>query len=218
MGSIFWGVLYFRSHKNADLFHILTSYLLHHHVVGIPHVGRFSIERRPAEYSVADHQVLPPTFKVKFVEESVVDEKQVKFLSSNLKLSDDATKEELENFGLRLQRSLEEKKLDLKEVEIFRSLEDGFTLLQSFLGPVPARKVIRKNAEHQVLVGDKELTSRSGNEQETEAELTKQDSRSYLVPIAWILLACSIIFITIMLFLGKFEIVATGLRRSATGF
>jgi hypothetical protein len=85
--------------------------------------------------------------------------------------------------------------------------EPEFIRLES-LQKIQAEKVMRQDAEHSMLVGDREMTS---TEMITSLSL-KFRRRSLVMVIGWILALIAFIAIIILLYLGKFQTTAAGLR------
>ncbi|MGZ8545390.1 MAG: hypothetical protein ACXWV0_08845, partial [Flavisolibacter sp.] len=85
---------------------------------------------------------------------------------------------------------------------------DPCPLNLSSLQPVPALKVTRENAQHQVLVGDQEMRSGEVSGMLNQAAPHKQD---YILA-GWIILGLAIIAIIIYLYLHNFQVSASGLK------
>jgi hypothetical protein len=76
------------------------------------------------------------------------------------------------------------------------------------LQPVPAERVLRENVQHQVLVGDQEMTS----EQVTEVLNTVEYKRPWFIIIGWILFILAVLAIIIYLYMNNFKTTSTGLK------
>ena len=76
------------------------------------------------------------------------------------------------------------------------------------LQPVPAKKVLRENVQHNVLVGDQEMTS----QQVTDVLNKVGYKRSWSITLGWILLTLAVIAILILLYMNNFQTTSTGLQ------
>jgi nucleoid DNA-binding protein len=150
---------------------LITSYLVQKKECDLPLVGHFRIKTKPAEYDRTNQQMFPPTYEILYSE---VAEKLsadlVTYVSTLQSISPDEaeakinswchlTKEKLDSGNMVIFDSLGSLQKDAAENIFFRGKNAG-----NFYEPVSAQRVIHKNAEHPVLVGDKETTSVVMNE------------------------------------------------------
>jgi hypothetical protein len=77
----------------------------------------------------------------------------------------------------------------------------------SSLQAVPAQKVMRENVQHNVLVGDREVSR-----QATDVVGESFSRRPLFITIGWIVLGLAVAAIAVVLYLGKFQITSSGLR------
>ncbi|MEO6220626.1 MAG: hypothetical protein ABIO81_09380 [Ginsengibacter sp.] len=150
---------------------IITSYLVQKKECSLPGIGHFRISTKPAELDIANKQLLPPTDEIFFLEEEVHLRKDlVTYVSTQQKIQENIA---AENIAKWCQETKD--KLDTGEKIHFQSLgtlekdEVGNILFHMnneihFFEAVPAERIIHKNEEHSVLVGDRETTSVAMNE------------------------------------------------------
>jgi predicted nucleic acid-binding Zn ribbon protein len=76
------------------------------------------------------------------------------------------------------------------------------------LQPVPAQKVLRENVQHNMLVGDQEMTS----QQVTDVLNRVESKRAWFMVLGWIVFILAVIAIIILLYMKKFQTTSTGLQ------
>jgi hypothetical protein len=74
--------------------------------------------------------------------------------------------------------------------------------------PIPAQKVLRENVQHNMLVGDQEMTS----QQVTDVLNRVVFKRLWFIIVGWILLIIAVIVIIIYLYMNNFQTTSTGLQ------
>jgi len=145
----------------------LYRYLIKHRKIVLPGIGVLALKIHPAEAEVADHSFLPPKYYFQFEKsDNIPSEKLFSWLASNFSVTEQEAVIRFNEFLFDLTRQLKEgKQVHWNGVgtlhkefsgEInFNSEEKNFP----WYNDVVARKVTRENAEHTVLVGEKEKTS-----------------------------------------------------------
>ena len=140
----------------------LSSYLVQHKKVYIPHIGTFELQYKPAVLQFADRLIYPPSTEVLFLSEGNASKEQVHYLGSLLHLDERDAEDKLRHFGAHLKRRIEDTAFEWKGFGKL-ALVDGAIVFESTpsnaLKPVAAHKIIRENAHHDVLVGERELHS-----------------------------------------------------------
>ncbi|MBB1282887.1 hypothetical protein HRH25_00755 [Flavisolibacter sp. BT320] len=218
MASTFWVELYFRSLNPNSVFKQLTNYLLQYRQVSIPSVGTIRLVQQPAQLDVADKIITPPSYTTAFSSDETVSEHQLAFLSAALQEEKSNVMERLSLIGERLREKIDGNGFDWKGIGWIGSSGESGVIAPGMLQPVRAERVLRQNAEHNVLVGDQELTSRHLWERKEAGEMMPEKKRSVFMIVGWIMLALAILFIVFMLYQGKFRIGATGSRQSPTSY
>ena len=196
---------------------LLTKYLLQYGQVCIPHIGTFEIIQEPPQLDVADKRVNPPSYSTRLSRQEAVTEHQFSYLAA----ADRGyhPRSELLHFGERLRETLRRKPVKWNGFGTLRFAANEIvfepeSIQVESLSFVPARKVMRENVQHQVLVGDREMS----REQVTHV-LQKGTARKPVVfIIGWILLALAVITIVVLLVTGGFRTSSSGLRTSASAF
>jgi hypothetical protein len=203
-------VLYFRSLKASNVLNHLTSYLFQYKSVSIPNVGTLQLVQQPSQLNVVDKLILPPTYFVELKKDDKVSTHQLVYLNQLLQRGIDEVERDLVFFGGRLQEKINGPGFTWEGLGTFTPGTQTLPLAVKALAPVPAERIIRQDARHQVLVGDQQRLSGTG--EETEAAV--KSGRSVLIIIGWVLLLLSLLFIGYHLYTGRFRINSTGSKQS----
>jgi hypothetical protein len=186
----------------------LTTFLLQHKQVAIPHIGSFELIHRPATLDFANRLILPPAEEIVYSKSDLVTERQKTYLSEVLNISAADVSQQLENLGHQLKESLGQQGFEWRGIG---KLEQGGTgvvfnsLFKNKLAPVEAHKVMRENVSHSVTVGDREMQSHEA------AELLQEEApKSYLMIIVWILIAMALLFIGYLFYTKGFSPLSSG--------
>lgn len=161
----------------------LTTYLVHHHSVSIPGLGTIYIERIPAQVDFINKQILAPSYHYRFDKFHDSPHKDFfHFLASSRQMPDYEAIKYYNEWATEFRNRIRNNEIISLEgvgtLEQDNSGEIVFTSqgsLAAFLNPVPAERVIRNNAQHTMLVGDREttnveMTERLGEETYVEKE------------------------------------------------
>ncbi len=193
---------------------LLTSYLISSKRVCIPQVGTFELRYQPASLNFADRLIYAPATQVVFMEEDEVPQEQLNFLGFELGTDLKLTEASLTHFGKRLKKGLAKNSFNWVGFGELKWENEALVFEPAHaaqLPPVAANKIIRENAHHGVLVGEKEMHSSDTsyiNEQE-------KSHRSYAVLTGWIIALLALAFIIYWLYNANFHPFSTGLQQKA---
>jgi hypothetical protein len=150
------------------MYSILNRYLFLHKSIPIPGLGTICLESQAAAIDASTRTIHPPVYRFRFDKFSDSPDKDLfAYLSSQQKISDYEALRQYNDFAYSLRDRLNYfreapweglgilKKDDMGEIHFESSI-----LTPSFLQAVPAEKVVRTNAKHMLLVGDRERSSR----------------------------------------------------------
>jgi hypothetical protein len=187
---------------------ILIKYLFQNGRVCIPHIGTIEIVQEVPQLDVADKLLIPPFFKTVFSENDHIPEHQLRFIS----LANHTPKKELLSFGEKLRDRVHEEPVNLNGIGILSYNANSIVfepeeIYLSSLQPVPAQKVTRENVQHNVLIGDREVSKLA-----TDVPGKSRQKRSLVLTIGWIVLGVAVTAIGVLLYLGKFQVSSTGLK------
>lgn len=187
----------------------LTTYLLQHKQVTIPHIGSFIVKHQPATLEFASRLILPPAEEVVYDQNDTVTDQQKAFLSEVMNISAGEVSQRLETLGRQLKESLARQSFEWRGIG--RLEQQGMSgivfnsLFQNKLKPVEAHKVMRENVSHSVTIGDKEMQLHEA------AELLQEETpKSYLMVIVWILIALALLFIGYLFYTKGFSPLSSG--------
>ena len=176
----------------------------------IPHIGTFELVQEAPRLDVADKVLRPPFYKTAFSEKDHVPEHQLQFFSS----IGNHLKKELVSFGQRLRTRVQDAPVVLQGFGKLRYSSHSIVFEPEIielaaLQPVPAQKVIRENVQHNVLVGDREMSSQQVS------DFLGQTFRKkpLFMIIGWSLLLLALTAIFFILYKDGFRIGSSGLRK-----
>ena len=188
---------------------LLTKYLVQYGRVCIPHIGTFEIIQEAPRLDVADKVVRPPFYKTVFSEKDIIPEHQLQFISS----ANQNLKKELLIFGEKLRARVQDAPVILNGFGKLRYSSNSIVFEPELidvpaLQAVPAQKVMRENVQHNMLVGDREMSS----QQVTDFLGQSFRKRSLFKIIGWAIFLLSLSAIIVILYLGRFQVSSSGLR------
>jgi hypothetical protein len=150
------------------MYTILNRYLFLHKSIPIPGLGTICMESQAASIDASTRTIHPPVYRFRFDKFSDSPDKDLfAYLSAQQKISDYEALRQYNDFAYTLRDRLNYfreapweglgilKKDDMGDIHFESSILNPF-----FLQPVPAEKVVRTNAKHMLLVGDRERSSR----------------------------------------------------------
>ena len=150
---------------------IIASYLVQKKECSLPGLGHFRIITKPAELDVANKELFPPTDEITFKEEEVHLRKDlVSYISLKQGIHEIHAAENINNWCINVKDKLDAgEKIYFESVGNLQKNAEGnifFHKKSEFMmyEIVPAERVIHKNEQHSVLVGDRETTSAAMNE------------------------------------------------------
>ena len=197
MDSISSGVSYFRSIKRTEMHDELLQYLLLYKNLPVPGIGSFSLARRPASADITNRVINPPVYQISLREETDPFPRHFfSWLGARLSTSDHDARERFRQFSASMQQQLQSgKNIHWPGIGNLQADEAGRIRLESSIteseAPVPAQKIIRENAEHQIRVGEDMKTSGQMSEMLT----VRPEKKRYPLLFAWVLLLLSVAFI-----------------------
>ncbi|MBS1664937.1 MAG: hypothetical protein JST68_28075 [Bacteroidetes bacterium] len=154
------------------MFAVLNAYLFQHRSISIPGLGTIYLETSAAEVDVAERTMLPPTYRFRFDKYFDAPDKEFfSYLASQKNILDYEAIKWYSEFAFELRNRIKNEDLvSWDGVGVLRKDSSGNVLFESakapafFLQPTPAMRVNRQDAQHTLLVGDRERTSGEMNE------------------------------------------------------
>jgi hypothetical protein len=154
------------------MFSILNRYLFLNKSISVPGLGSIILETSPALIDASTRSLIPPVYQFRFDKFSDVPDKVLfSYLSQYRNLTDYEALRQYNEFALELRDRLNYSRgVSWDGLGILRKDDAGDVHFESTLGepfflkPVPAEKVVRPNAKHMMLVGDRERSNREMSE------------------------------------------------------
>jgi len=154
------------------MFEVLNSYLFQHKSISIPGMGTIYMESLPASIDVSTKNMLPPLYYFRFDKYFDAPDKEFfSFLASEKKIHDFEALRLYNEFSFDLREKItHDQEVTWEGVGVLKKDLEGNIAFDSSLGnpfflrPVPANQVIRRDAEHTMIVGDRERTNIEMNE------------------------------------------------------
>ncbi len=150
---------------------IIASYLIQNKECHLPLIGSFTIKEIPGLLDIANKKIVPSTDDIVFSEdENYLSNGLKNYISDLYNIPIQDAEEKINNWCLHAKVNLDSGgKLNFSSVGTLQKDEAGNIFfrkdqLTNLYEPVTAERVVHKNAEHAVLVGDKETTSGVMNE------------------------------------------------------
>jgi hypothetical protein len=149
------------------MYQVLNRYLFQHKSISIPGLGSLVAETIPAVSDFANKQLLPVQLKFRFDKYfDVPDKSFFTYLSQKKDMADFEAIKWYNEFaaGLRNKIKLEEEAV-WQDVGVFKKDFGGEVVFEPYASPyeffpaVKAERIIRADARHSILVGDKEKTN-----------------------------------------------------------
>ena len=154
------------------MWQVLNAYLFQHRSISIPGLGTIYLETMPANVDVADRTMQPPTFLFRFDKYFDAPDKEFfAFVAAQRNILDYEAIKWYNEFSFELRNRIRAEEQILWEgVGILKKDTTGGVQFEAtpapmlFLQPVPAMRVSRQDAQHNLVVGDRERTSGEMNE------------------------------------------------------
>jgi hypothetical protein len=208
--------LYFRSLKLNKVLSLLTKYLLQYRRLSIPYVGTFELVPQSPQFNVVDKLMLPPAYQLNWSNNDFLPEHQLSYLASSVQVDREKLREELEQFGRKFKTKVEKEAFTWNGIGTIRKDNSSLDIENEMLNidgleAVSANRVMRENAEHSMLVGDRQMTSH-----QVAHGLGRDRKKSYIVLIGWILFILTLIAIIFLLYKNGFNPLSSGLRMKSS--
>lgn len=157
---------------DKSMWQVLNAYLFQHRSISIPGLGTIYLETMSANVDVADRTMQPPTYQFRFDKYFDAPDKEFfSFVAAQRNILDYEAIKWYNEFSFELRNRIRaEEEVSWDGVGILKRDGSGGVLFEpapaqlSFLRPVPAVRVVRQDAQHSMVVGDRERTSGEMNE------------------------------------------------------
>ncbi|MEO7120592.1 MAG: hypothetical protein ABIY62_05815 [Ginsengibacter sp.] len=193
---------------------LIASYLVQKKECTLPLLGTFKIQSSSAALDIADKKIHPFKNEIIYSESAdYVSPGLITYIAGVKNINYALAEEEINNWCLHTKMKLDSgEKINFPSVGnlvrngrgIFLETETGV----NFFEPVLAERVIHKNDEHAVLVGDKETTSSAMNEFYREDDNVVSKRISWKV---WAIGLAAICLVTLLIYFSSSKTSETGI-------
>lgn len=154
------------------MFDVLNAYLFQHRSISIPGLGTIYLETQPASVDVAERMMLPPGYQFRFDKYFDAPDKEFfSYIAAHQNILDFEAIKWYSEFSFELRNRIKnEDAVNWDGVGVLKKDGSGNVLFEPsaiplhYMQPAPAVRVNRQNAQHTLLVGDRERTSEEMNE------------------------------------------------------
>lgn len=150
------------------MYNELYKYLILHKQLSLPGIGRFEIEKKPADVDFANRVVNPPEYSISFRQSDTVIpfRKLFNWLETELNISELEAVKRFNDFVFDMRARLApDNQLHWEGVGTIKKWLNGEIMYipdpkkETMESSIPAKKVIREKAQHTITVGEQERTS-----------------------------------------------------------
>ncbi len=154
------------------MFEVLNSYLFQHKSISIPGLGTIFLEREAAINDAINKNFLPPLYHFRFDKYFDAPDKDFfSYLAAEKNIPDYEAIKWYSEFSYDLRNKIRlDENVAWDEVGVLKKDDTGNIIFEPaeknpvFLKPVGANIIIRKDAQHNLLIGDKEVTNTEASE------------------------------------------------------
>jgi hypothetical protein len=179
---------------------LITSYIIQSKECKLAEVGKFAKTITHAEQDIANKQISPPVTEILFTaREEKISDGLIKYIADKKKMDTSEALPLIKKWCAETKAKLRNgEEIAVQPLGILKKGALGNILFQAenkvvFFAPVAAERVIHKNTDHAVLVGDRETTSSVMNQFYT-AEETETKSNAWKI-FAIILLVVALVLL-----------------------
>lgn len=146
---------------------VLNSYLVQHKSLSIPGLGTIYVERKPAQSDFINKQIIAPSYHYRFDRYFDAPDKDFfTYLAAQKEIADYEAIRWYNEWAYELRNKIRtQQEVKWETIGVLKTDVTGEVVFEaqqnlvSYLDPVPAERIIRTNAQHTMLVGDKEVTN-----------------------------------------------------------
>jgi hypothetical protein len=197
---------------------VLNAYLLQHKSINIPEVGSIYIQNKAAITDFVNKQLFPTSFTYRYDKYADTPENGFyQYIATKKGISEEEATEWYNGFAANIRSKIKsDGYYEWEGIGVFKKDISGDLVFEEkhkllpILPPVPATRVIRKDAKHAILVGDKEKTNLQMSEMLQDPEPVEPVRRE-----RWWIYAVVLFAIGLLILL--FHFYNTGFRWGAAG-
>lgn len=195
---------------------LITSFIIQSKECKLSGIGMFRNVSIPAEPDIASKKISPPILEKLFTgrEEKISDE-LVKYVAVKKSISPSEAREKVKEWCIETKSKLKDgEEIFFQSLGSLKKEPSGNILFRnqnnvSFFEPIPVERVIHKNSEHKVLVGDRETTSSVMTEFYHHEEETEVTNNHWKI-ISVILFAIALVLLFLYFYQHSFSFSSIG--------
>ena len=180
---------------------VLNAYLYQHRSLSIPGLGTIYLETFPANVEVADRTMLSPVYRFRFDKYFDAPDKEFfAFVATQRNILDYEAIKWYNEFSFELRNRIRaEEQVSWDGVGILKKDSSGGVQFEAapapmlFLQPVPAMRVSRQDAQHNLVVGDRERTSGEMNEWLHDEEVQRRKFPWWIIAVILAVIGLSVL-------------------------
>ncbi|MGZ5247035.1 MAG: HU domain-containing protein [Flavitalea sp.] len=184
------------------MFEVLNSYLVQNKSISIPGLGTIYVERIPARYDFVNRSILPPAYQFRFDKYFDAPDKEFfTYLASEKQIADFEAIKIYNEWAYEFRNRIRgEEIVTWDGVGVLQQDPSGEILfepindLNADINPVRAERVVRTDAAHSMLVGDKETTTTEMTEFLQE-DVSSRKKTGWIIAAVVAAIALSVFFI-----------------------
>lgn len=194
---------------------LITSYIIQSAECRLPEIGRFRRSYMHAESDIANKQISPPRTEILFTgKEEKLSDGLVQYVARKKSISSQQAMDEIKTWCKETKTKLKNgEEIFLEPLGSLKKASSGNIFFHTehqntFFSPVDAERVIHKNSDHQMLVGDRETTT-SAMTEFYNGDVSEPVSRAWKV-IAIILFVIALILLFFYFYGYPFSVASLG--------
>lgn len=156
------------------MFHILHQYLIQNKSLSLPGLGTISLQYIPAISNFTDHVIEPPMQKIIFDDLNDAPDKTLfQYVASKLQVEEWEAIKKVNDFSFELKNRLKQEgeiawdRVGILQADVGGNISlEAKTITYDFMEPALAKRIIRSNTNHPILIGDTEISGRFISQEE----------------------------------------------------
>lgn len=180
---------------------LIASFIIQSKECKLPQIGRFNVVVTPSQSDIANKQITPPYFKISFSgREEKISDGLIKYIAARKHIGIAEALSEIQTWcGIAKTKLKEGEEILFAPLGVLKKGPSGNLFIQNendslFFAPVAAERVIHKNSEHAMLVGDRETTSSAMNQFYNETVTVVKKKTWKLIAIILLVIALALLF------------------------
>lgn len=180
---------------------LVTSFLIQSKHCRLKDIGSFTLLHAPAKSDIANKKIVPPHTEIIYSpREEKISEELIKYVAARKRITLPDSEAQLKEWCIQTSARLKNgEEVFLKPLGFLKKSASGINFFQSknltlFFEAAPALRVIHKNTEHQMLVGDRQVSSATMSEFYQSEEVVPAAKTWKLIALVLLIIAVVFLF------------------------